>query len=264
MKQVVKFLLLTFLLIQGSVLIPNEPLDPTPYILPEKDSLRILLDSLFKSPGIIANEKTLKTAGFKILRAQKYSGIRLVQHPKLKGYLLKIYLESETRRRNGLTGEQWLIQRCIGASAIRKIIAQNKMRYFTVPDKWLYRVLLQNGTSSTFVLVVTDMKLVQSKETKKAWKTKATKEVLDELFIILSQGYGSTGLRINIPYTKNGTFALIDTEFQKRTFTLSRVNSHLSPKMREYWNSLINSSNQDRLTVFDSTIEFRGIEPLYR
>ena len=109
--------------------------DPTPYLLPATHPLKPILDTLFPRQDVIHSTKTMQEAGFFILREQRSSGILLATHPKLKGYLVKVYLESQQRHRRAFTQQEWLIQRCRGAKKIRACIQKHRMQYFTVPDK---------------------------------------------------------------------------------------------------------------------------------
>jgi hypothetical protein len=89
------------------------------------------------------------------------------------------------------------------------------------------------------LLVATDMDLVTEDETKLAWHDKITHDHLEELYAILSAGYGSVEIIDNIPYTKHDTFAFIDTEKPKRHHDMSKVKKVLSKEMRHYWQMLL-------------------------
>lgn len=209
-------------------------LNPKPYELPGRSPLRKTLNAIFNDPNCMKNENAFKKAGFKTLFFRKKGSLRVASHPDLKGYLFKLYLEDEVgswmpERQNRLT------QRCVSAAQIRKRIKKEKMKFFTVPDKWLYKVPKRNY----YVLVVQDMKLTSRKKSEKAWKKKITVEHLHELYHILNDGYASLAITQNIAYTKKGTFACIDTEFGKRKFDMSRIMNKLSPSIRWTWDSIL-------------------------
>jgi hypothetical protein len=220
-------------------------LNPTPYILPKNHHLKRTLDSIFAKGIVLENEKTFSQAGFKTICLKSSSGIRLAQHPLVKGYLFKVYLDSDTHHRGmgSWSKQDCLIQRCIGAQKIRTLIETLNFRYFTVPDKWLYKVSsIQKNPS--FILVVTHMPIFNVKESKKAWKTKVTKGHLEELFTIMKNGCASGGLALNVPYTKTGKFAFIDTEYPERVFDLPQEKKFFSLEMQAYWDFLLQNQKE--------------------
>lgn len=216
-----------------------------PYLLPIDSSLKPTMDSLFSSSRVIENESSFALAGFHTLFAQENSFIRVAQHASLPGFLLKVYLDSEHRQKKGMPGWEWLTRRCEGAKNIRHLIKRKNLKYFTVPDKWLYPLPAPSTTEiakdsiQPVVLVVTRMNLVSTEETLEAWLTKITPRHLDELYCILSHGYSSCFLMLNIPYTTEGVFACIDTEYPKRTMDFAKVKKYFSPEMQLYWEELI-------------------------
>jgi leucyl-tRNA synthetase len=220
--------------------------DATPYVLPNNHPLKPIMDSLFSSRDVIKEEEQLAKAGFITLKAQKTSGIRIVKHAKLKGHIIKLYLDSQEHHRLAYSQQDWLIQRCRGAALIKEIIKNNRLQDFTVPNKWLYKLPQQaiEITEPTYVILETYMPLVRKNETILAWKEKATKRTLKELFMIMRLGGASGSLVINTPYTKEGKFTFIDTEYPDRIFQkekLSKVSQFFSPENQLYWSSLINN-----------------------
>lgn len=214
--------------------------NPEPYFLPQNHPVRPVLDSIFSKPHIMKNEETLKAAGFLIFSKQGHSGTCVVEHPLLPGYLVKLILNSTSFYRNSsyLTKKECLIKRCVGASLIRQVIQQYHVRYFGVPDKWLYKVFDQEE-SNAYVLLVTKFPLVSKKETMAAWKMKITLEHLRELFFILKSGAGSTAFAVNVPYSENGMFCFIDTEYFGRNLLARPIERHLSKLMRKEWLCLV-------------------------
>ena len=217
--------------------------DPSPYLLPVNHPLKPILDAIFPTRDVIKNEKTFADAGFITLRAQRTSGISLASLPILKGYVVKLYLDSQSTHRSAYSQQDWLIQRCRGAVRLKELIQKGNFKHFVVPDKWLYKLPKKAGTSDpTFVVVATYMNLVEKKETASAWKTKPTKKDLRQLFALMKNGGASTALVINTPLTKEGKFAFIDTEYPDRYFSkekLQKVTHYFSPENQRYWSSLI-------------------------
>ncbi len=213
-----------------------------PYLLPVSHPFKPALDSLCSHLRITRDEATLQQAGFSILSCvHSTSFVRVASHPAFPGYLFKIYPDNETRRKKGKPGWKCLLNRCKSAENIRKLIKTKKFRYFSVPDKWLYPLPPEPSPGiirQPLLLVVTDMELTSLAECERAW-AQATPEILDELYCILSHGYSSTCLIHNIPYTKSGKFACIDTESPKRKLDYLAINSFLSEAMRIYWTELV-------------------------
>lgn len=217
-----------------------------PHLLPLYHPIKSVLDEIFQKPNILKNENTFAAAGFLTVSYRTSSFIRVAKHPLLPGYLVKVYLSTQPNRRR-LTKPDWkaLVHRCEGAASVRSLIAKKHLRYFTVPDKWIYPLPLHALTEiddadqrpQYIILVVTDMEILPGQ--RDIWKHKVSKEILDELFCILSHGYASTFLPGNIPLTKSGKFACIDTEFPKRRYDYQRVKEFLSPSMCAYWDSLV-------------------------
>lgn len=215
----------------------------TPYLLPTNHVAKPLLDAIFSQAGVIENEASLQEAGFQILRHMGGSFITVAKHPAFPGYIFKLYLDSESRVKNKIPHEESLYNRCVGAARIRKFIKENKIRYFTVPDKWLYVLpgdpFSEETSPQRFILIATDMQLESDALSAFAWKHFVSKKQIDELYLILKQGYGSSSIVNNIPYTKQGKFAFTDTEYPKRKIHMRGVKKFLSEEMQEYWETLI-------------------------
>ena len=218
-----------------------------PYLLPLDNPLKPVLDEIFASSGVIEDEHTLKQAGFSILYSQKRSFIVVAKHPSVKGYLFKIYLNSRNVRKDSMVGWELLTTRCIVAQKIKSIIRKHQIQHFTVADKWLYPLPPPKDgyvRAEPVVLLVKDMQIRHGPSSKRIWKTQATRRQLKELYAVLGRGYGSAFLHRNVPYTKTGQFAFIDTEYNYRKIPLSHVKRFLSPRMQKCWDGLVKKSIQ--------------------
>lgn len=214
----------------------------SPYIMADNHPMRKAMDELFGETRVTQNETTLTKAGFTILHRQPRSCIRVVSHPKLPGYLVKLVLDEETRLKQGKPEWHWFSKRCELANKIREVIQTNKIKYFTVPKKCLYplpatpEAILQPGQHQKLVvLLVEDMKLTGNSKNLIAWKNSIKREHLDELYLIIKNVGGSSYRADNIPLTKNGIFAFIDTEYPNIPSNYSKIDPFLSKKMRSYW-----------------------------
>ncbi|MGZ3633368.1 MAG: hypothetical protein ACXU9U_05095 [Parachlamydiaceae bacterium] len=214
------------------------------YLLPSDHWLKFNLDNIFTQTQANKNQKLFKKAGF-IPLCKRSSGMIVAKHEDISGYLIKVYLESDKPNLQW----KWLMNRCLGAENIRKLIQKKQLRYFTVPDKWIYplpsaeinteNMAVIKEETYPAVLVVTHMQIESLENSKAAWKNKITHRHLQELYCILSHGFASCYLPQNIPYTKNGQFTCIDTEYPFRNHRLERIKSKLSEEMAEYWDYLV-------------------------
>lgn len=211
-----------------------------PYLLPIYHPAKPILDRLFANGRVTQNADTLAEAGFITVSVRPFSFCMVVKHPDLPGYLLKIYLDSESRIKLRKEGWEWLVLRCEGAAKVRDIIRQQNLKHFSVPDKWLYPLPAVAGKcAQPVVLLVTDMNLVSQEETDQVWKTKVTPELLRELYHVLRVGGASCHVGWNIPYTKKGQFSCIDTEHPDRRPNFKAVKQYLSEEMALEWDKIV-------------------------
>lgn len=211
-----------------------------PYLIRENHPAKAILDQIFSNSRVITNKETFTLAGFEILHYQPYTHIFVASHPLLPGYLVKGYLDSELYIKDHKKGWEWLVSRCEGARNVRKIIKEKNLKHFEAPHKYLYP-LPANGASGSkqpIILIVDDMNLYSLEQAQSIWKSIYDREILKELSIILKNGYSSTYLPFNIPPTRTGKFACIDTEHPKRKLKLKAVKQFLSSESALYWDKL--------------------------
>lgn len=214
------------------------------YLLPADHWLQSALDEIFAGNEALKDHHNFKKAGFDII-CKRSSKMIVASHEKIEGYLIKAYLQSDKPNLSW----KWMCNRCEGAENIRKLIKKKKLKHFIVPDKWIYRLPEEvvskghreslNKQTDPAVLVVTRMNIGSYEHARLAWKEKVTHEVLRELYCILSHGFASLYLVLNIPYTHDGKFACLDTEFPFRHFNYEKVYHYLSDEMKLYWEILI-------------------------
>lgn len=212
-------------------------------LMPRDHPIRPILDALFSDARVTATTKSLRKAGFRILKSQPRSFILVVKHPSLPGYLIKLHLDSEVRQKRGHPGWYWFAKRVYGAKQIARCIDKKEIRHFKVPGKWLYPLpvypLHRPGSDrKNVVLVVEDMKLLSREDNYNAWKTLITRKHLDELYTILKKCGGSSLRPSNIPFSRDGKIAFIDTEYPGATPRYSDIRPYLSRPMQAYWDKL--------------------------
>ncbi len=224
-----------------------------PYLLPGNLWMTPLLDHIFSVSRVIFNEDSLRQAGFSILFKQPRSFIVVASHPVIPGFLFKLYLDTELRLKNNEPGWKWFTRRCAGAKIIRSVIEKKKIKYFKVPTKYIY-VLPPHTIPSKMpgidpklaVLIVQDMNLVNDELNYAAWRHLVTPEILDELYIIISRGNGSSYRPDNIAYTHSGTFAFIDTEYPNKSPDYQSIRPYLNSEMCNYWDRLVKAGGPAR------------------
>lgn len=216
-----------------------------PYVIPDKHPAKKTMDSIF-SERVTYNEKLFLDADFKIISKRPRSYVYVARHPKLKGYIVKAYMDTEKRLKMRRDSWYWLVKRCEGAAKIKKIITEKKIKYFSVADKWIYPLPDKNlpprdkkHKRHLAALLAKDMRLIPYQENLLKWKTIVNKEYLDELYYVISRAKGSSYRPDNIWYSYNNTFAFIDTEYPSKSPDYYSIREFLNASMREYWDSLV-------------------------
>lgn len=215
-----------------------------PYLMDSKHPIKKSLDNIFTKQRVTTDPNTFSAAGFTTLPTNGRSFIYVGKHDSLPGYLVKVCFDSETRKKSHDPSWVWLARRCELSHRIAEVIKRKKCTHFTVAKKWIYPLPLNPPPLDHLnhrkheILVVTDMQLASREETEEAWKN-MTKEHLKQLYTIITLAGGSSYRKDNIPYTKSGKFAFIDTEYPHKTPNYEVITPSLSPEMQEYWHKLI-------------------------
>lgn len=231
-------------------------LNPNDYLIPSHHHVKHFLDKILMESNALKNAKLFARAGFETICLRPRGHLRIARHPDVPGYLFKVYLGNVAGKNSNKFKR--LVQRAASAAKVRKIIHKHKMRWITVPDKWLYeipsrksvykkkRALLHKGlpNKKKYLLVVQDMELVSRAESEHAWKHKMTPDILRHLYHILDSGYASIAVTQNIAHTKYGTYSCIDTEFAKRKIKLTKLDRFLSSEMRDEWHKIIRENSK--------------------
>lgn len=215
-----------------------------PFLMPADHPAKTALDKIFSDPHVICDRNAMQKAGFKISKPRKWDNIFIATHKKLKGYVIKLYLDEQ----GALPDWYNWVKRARGASVIRQAIKKNGFEsMFSVPQKWIYPLprVAEKPEQKSFILIVEDMDILSDSENKKAWKNskKISKKKLEALFILLKQEKLIDSVYIdNIPFSRNGKIAFIDTEHyqsNEKGVRFDRLTSRLPSKLRAYWIQLI-------------------------
>jgi hypothetical protein len=217
-----------------------------PYLIPTNHPMKGNLDAIFHATRATQSQEAFTAAGFDIFSVRPRSHVIVARHPNLPGYVLKANMDNNTKLKRKKTSWKWFQLRCIGAEKVHRIIKEKNIKNFVVADKWIYALPKNPSppidihyTRHPVILLATDMNLVSKKENLQAWKTKITKTHLNELYDIISHARGSSYRPDNITYTKNNTFAFIDTEYPDSKPDYTSIRPYLNPQMRDYWDHLV-------------------------
>jgi len=214
-----------------------------PYLLPSTHPAKDALGILFSRPDVIDNDGTFHAAGFEIRFKKLRSLMRVAAHPALPDYVFKVYFVDERQcEREKPRGWSGFARRCRNAERICKIIRENGLQYFQVPRKWLFILPTRHPTCSPddqpVILVAERQDLISRNENERAWLNAIGERHLEELHTIIRAAGGSSYRPDNIPLTKQGKFAFIDTEHAGGQANYDSVSQYLSPRMRQYWLAL--------------------------
>lgn len=227
---------------------PHVPLEVwdavKPYFFPTNHPLKRSLDELFSNTRVTLSPETFKKAGFHV-RVRKIDNIFASKHKKLKGLIVKAYLDTQP------VHDDWALwlQREHGAELIRQCIKRYGYEHLcAVPTKWIYPLPLDPSPPSNstyirknFILIAEDMRILSRERNADTYRYYITEEHLDALYVILTEAGLIDSIYIsNIPFNKDGKIVFIDTEhYGKGPIRYEELFRRLSPKMQLYWESLI-------------------------
>lgn len=213
-----------------------------PYLLDETSPLKKKLDKLFGKTRVTESVESFEKAGFGKVRLRKPTNIVVGKHKDFKGYLFKVYLDSQP------PVCEWCnwIMRIEGAKCIKECIKRRGYRNFTVPDKWIYllpsRPLSKGAHPKCSVLIVKEIDILDASANLKAYKTKMNARLLRELFTIIDEErLLDSVFPDNAPFTRAGKIAFIDTEHFhcSEPIPFHKLSPYLSPDMQKRWNELV-------------------------
>jgi hypothetical protein len=219
----------------------------TSYVLPCDHPAERLLERLFCHSNVIENEAAFLATGFEIQRKQRRSLMRVATHPMLAGYVFKVFFVDEREcEREKSRGWKGFVARCNRAERIRRVIQEQRIQHFKVPGKWLFHAPHHSscGPDDQPTILVAEFQDLSSKEeSDHAWLHSVTESHLDELYAIINRAGGTSYRPNNIPLTRQGRFAFIDTEHSTDRHDYESIAPYLSCQMRGYWSNLIKQRN---------------------
>lgn len=214
-----------------------------PYFLPEDHPAKGALDQLF-STRVIASPGSLRDAGFKTVAFNMKTGVHVLRHKKLKGYVIKLYTDDW----GGVCDWCMWVKRAKGANYIREAIDRHGFTSFTVPKKWVYPLPHETYPNNAvqakdFIMLVEDLEPVDEMHNKILWKSSlVTHARLNEFYILLNEvGLLDSVYSDNVPFVTGGKIGFIDTEhFHEWPVPMPKITLFLNKKMGAYWMQLVN------------------------
>lgn len=218
----------------------------SPYLMPEDHPIKPQLDALFRRSRAIFNLRTLEAAGFNKSKPRKFTKLIVTSHVQFPGYIFKLYLDTQRYYKESYEHEQW-IMRVQGVEKVRAQIAARGLEWaFKAPKKWIYALPSTPEPSSDFpskhyILVEEDMELFSDEENAAIWASNdVSPALLDGLFQLLQAvGLDDCLKPDNLPFSKDGRVAFIDTQSTGQTVHYKRLLPFLSPDNQRYWKSII-------------------------
>lgn len=217
-----------------------------PYFLPVHHPLKAKLDHLFQHKRITETKSSFEQAGFGKVKIRQPGNIVVGKHADLIGYVLKVYLDTQP------VVDEWKnwVKRIEGARSIRACLKRYDLRHFSVPRKWIYPLPLAPSPhahqkySKHFILIAEDMRILKQTENLDAFKNKISSKLLHDLYFILTtEGLLDSVFPDNIPFTKKGQIAFIDTEHHHLyPVPYHKLTRFLSPDKQVEWQALIESN----------------------
>jgi hypothetical protein len=221
-----------------------------PYLMPEDHPLKERLDEMFSKTRVLDDQESLFAAGFLRVKPQPKTKTIVTKHPKMKGYVFKIYTDEKlSYYRDEPEYTTWML-RARGAKVVREEIDRKGWQaWFKAPIKWIYPLppaptARPGHLQKNFILVEEDMDILPNPESRKRWLDgTVTAKQLRMIFHIITK----TGLRggckyDNIPLCKDGRIAFIDTQnnlcFEK-PLPYGRLNKVLTGELRDLWAEMV-------------------------
>lgn len=215
----------------------------TPYFLPDAEAKKVL-DQIFRKRRVLNSLRDVNKAGFFLISKPEETKLFVAKHPKLKGYLIKAYLDTVQT-----TDWIWWKKRIEGVKIIQASIdAHGYQEIMKTPKKWIYPLPADSSPEEGkglhhFILVVQEMDILGPKANRKAYKKKMTPARLDAFYTILMENFLIDSVYAdNTPFCEDGRQAFIDAEHAQdhtRPVPIWTVGQYLTPEMVGYWEQLI-------------------------
>lgn len=213
--------------------------------MPQDHPIKADLDRLFSSSRATFNLESLQEAGFSKTAPRKTTKLLVTKNPQFPGYVFKLFLDVQRFFYNP-EYSIW-VDRIITVNKLREEIHSRGLdAKFKVPQKWIYvlpaKPAVEEGYfAKHYLLVAEDMDIFSDKENTALWKSDfITHELLDDLYILVRDlGLRSFTKPENLPFSRDGRIAFIDTQFMGKSVEFEELTSFLSKENQAYWEALI-------------------------
>ncbi len=210
------------------------------YFLPEEHPIKPILDEIFSQVRVVESLESMQAAGFKLTETQG-TRVYAMKHPGIPGYIFKMYPDNKPTRIDYVSWSN----RIIGAGLLRDQIHElGHGSMFKVAHKWIYPLPAEPSPPEhlmnqrkNFVLIVDNMHILKKKENHRKWRSLKKKKYLRALYAIIRPvGAGDCVRANNLPWSRDGKIAFVDTEIHHRwPIRYHPLVEHLNESMRKFW-----------------------------
>lgn len=207
-----------------------------------------LLPSLFTNRRMFDSYRRFAAEGFRLVEHDEHK-IMSGSHKSAPGYLFKKY-------NNDKDGTKQLVnymRRIEGARLLRAFIAERGFTRVVAPRKWLHE--LSPAFPARYLVVAEKLDLVSDSSTRRAYAN-IGKEQTRELATVLYYFRGLNSTASNLPFTRDGKVAFIDTErWHHDKDYLHKVGDRLSSGRRDLANEVYDDLRHQRARPFGSAFK---------
>lgn len=172
------------------------------------------LDTLFSKGRALDSARDWRDGGFEIMRGVE-GKIIVSSHRSARGYLFKKYDRSFASYDEEL---ELYEERVNGARVLKEHLEAHKVDKIVVPRKWLCTLPSRYdvGKKPSYVIVVDRLDILDRDASERIYR-RIDRKVLEDLCLILFLFRGLDFSLRNVPFTRGGDIAFIDTEHVKLT-----------------------------------------------
>lgn len=236
------FLLFLFTFFFNTISIAEESSEAEKWLLPKDHFLQDSLTKIFnREPKSYFDTILMIKLGFETIKISSNKRACIVaRHPALKGFVFKFYRNGKSK----INSTGLLLARINGAEKIKNAILENQYEsFFIVPKKWLWKPpqRVKKKHMSQYLLIAEEIKILNKEKNSKAWSTIPSNEFLLALYALLNDlGLNDSVYIDNIPFTKDGKVAFVDTEhYNNWPVDFTKLLNCLAPQMQAKWQEII-------------------------
>lgn len=236
------FIFFLFTLFFNASLICNVSSEVEKWLLPKDHPLQENLVKIFnREPKSYFDAMLMIKLGFEtIKRTSNKKACIVARHSALKGFVFKFYKNAK----NKINTLELLLSRINGAEKIKNAIHENQCEsFFIVPKKWLWKPPQKTKKKHLpeYILIAEEINILNRKKNMQAWSGRHSNIFLVAVYTILNKiGLYDSVYIDNIPFTKDGKVAFVDTEhYHNWPVDFAKLLNQLSPEMQVKWQEII-------------------------